>query len=366
MAKSPHMRRAVRGLMPKNFMKALLIGFGNVGRTLVEILSDGGQYCKLKDLNVSIIGIITKNHGSLVNSRGIDLIGALSEFEKGNFAAANPDRCDLDALNAVKELEYDVMIETSPLSIEGKGEPAVTYVREALSRNCNVITANKGPMAFAYSELMAIAKDKGVLLLHEATVMDGTPLFNMARHCLRGTRVTSLEGILNSTSNYVLSMMESGMSMDQAISQAQKMGIAEKNPMYDLEGWDSTVKLCVLVNALCNAKITPFEVDRNGITDITSDQVQNALRAGKHLKLICKAKLDESSPRAEVKVTEVEARDIFSTVKGQGAMLKIYTDIMAPFVVSQTDPTLPDTAYGIINDLFEVKDHISLHTNKAG
>ncbi len=366
MVKSPYIRHTARGFTPKDLMKALLIGFGNVGRTLIEILSDDSKYPKLKDLDVSIIGIITKNHGSLVNPIGVDLIKALSEFKAQRHAATNPDLCNLDALYAVKDLDYDVMIETSPLSVEDRGEPSVTYVREALSRGCNVITANKGPLAFAYGELMAIAKEHRVLLLHEATVMDGTPIFNMARHCLRGARITSLEGILNSTSNYVLSLMESGISMEEAILQAQEMGIAEKNPMYDLDGWDSAVKLCVLVNAFCNAGITPFEVDRTGITDITLDRIQNALEAGKHLKLICKAELDKSSPTAEVNVTEVEAQDVFSTVKDQGAMLKIYTDIMAPLVISQTNPTLPDTAYGIINDLFEVKDHIVLHTNKAG
>jgi homoserine dehydrogenase len=222
------------------------------------------------------------------------------------------------------------------------------------------VTANKAPAAFACHELQSLAREKGVQFLHESTVMDGTPVFSLAREGLKGCTIRSVSGVLNSTTNFVLSRMEEGQSLEEAVKIAQKEGFAEADPRHDLEGWDAAAKITVLANALMGASLTPFDVERQGITHVTVENAQRALKAGKHLKLICKAWREGTSVKTRVSLEEVEGGHPFAPIRESGSILMIETDLLAPFVISETDPTLYDTAYGVINDL------LSLETQAPG
>jgi homoserine dehydrogenase len=336
----------------------LFIGFGNVGQKVAEILfREREKYPKLRDLNLSIIGIVTKSRGSLVNIKGVDVVRAVKDIRDINrFSSLSPELVAISGVEAVRQLDYDVLVELSTLSIQQRGEPAVSHVREALMRGRHVVTANKAPAAFAYHELVELAREKGVKFLHESTVMDGTPVFSLAREGLKGATVSSVSGVLNSTTNFVLSRMEKGESLESAVKTAQKEGFAEADPRHDLEGWDAAAKITVLANALMGASLTPFDVDRQGITDVSVQDAQRAVQSGKNLKLICKAWREGETVRARVKLEEVERGHPFAPIRESGSILMIETDLLAPFVISETDPTLYDTAYGVINDLLSVLD----------
>jgi homoserine dehydrogenase len=337
-------------------IRALFIGFGNVGQKVAEILFlERANHPNVQSLHLCVVGIVTKSRGSLVNNNGIDVLKALQEIrEAGRFSWTNFELTNINGLDAVRQLDYDALVELSTLSIAQNGEPALSHVREALSRGKHVVTANKAPAAFAYHELVSLARQKGVSFLMESTVMDGTPVFNLAKHGLKAALIQAVSGVLNSTTNFVLSRMEKGESLEQAVSIAQKEGFAEADPRHDLEGWDASAKIVVLANALMGASLTPHDVDRQGITQVSVGDTQRAVKAGKHLKLICKAWRDGDKIKARVALEEIEEGHPFAPIRESGSILMIETDLLAPFVIMETDPTLSDTAFGVINDLMSL------------
>ena len=336
--------------------RVLFIGFGNVGQKVVEILFlERDRHANIQNLHLTIVGVVTKSHGSLVNNNGVDMVKALQEIrDGGRFSWTNYELTNLKGLDAVRLLDYDVLVELSTLSIAEKGEPALSHVREALNRGKHVVTANKAPAAFAYHELQALARSKGVSFLMESTVMDGTPVFNMAKCGLKAASILGVSGVLNSTTNFVLSRMENGESLEEAVKVAQKEGFAEADPRHDLEGWDASAKISVLANVLMGASLTPYDVDRHGITHVSVADVQSAVKAGNRLKLICRAWRDGTTVKAKVALEEVEKGHPFAPIRESGSILMIETDLLAPFVITETDPTLYDTAFGVINDLMSL------------
>jgi len=337
-------------------VRALFVGFGNVGQKVAEILFlEREKHPNVYSLNLCIVGIVTKSRGSLVNNNGVDIVKALHEIrDGGRFSWTNFELTSINGLDAVRQLDYDVLVELSTLSIAEKGEPALSHVREALNRGKHVVTANKAPAAFAYHELVSLARQKSVSFLMESTVMDGTPVFNLAKHGLKAAAILGVSGVLNSTTNFVLSRMEQGESLEEAVKIAQKEGFAEADPRHDLEGWDASAKITVLANALMGASLTPFDIDRQGITHVSVADVQGAVKAGKHLKLICKAWREGDTVKARVALEEIERGHPFAPIRESGSILMIETDLLAPFVITETDPTLSDTAFGVINDLLSL------------
>jgi homoserine dehydrogenase len=217
-----------------------------------------------------------------------------------------------------------------------------------------VVSTNKGPAAFANTELHSLADKYGCRFLHESAVMDGAPVFNLFRDNLKGCKVTGLSGILNSTTNFILSKMEDGNTFDKSLKEAQKLGFVEDDFLNDIDGWDAAVKITVLTNELMNASITPLDILREGIGNVSKEQVQNACERGYHLKLICRAYYEQEKLQARVSVEEVPDDHIFSKVTGSGSVLRIETDLMNPIMIVQENPTVLDTAYGIISDLLTI------------
>lgn len=324
-----------------------------MGREVARILSvDRHNYPGLAVLDVQVVGITTATRGGLANPDGVDLARALHEAgTRQPFSADNPDLAELDSLQAARDMDYDVLIELSPLSIEAKGEPAVSHVRAALERGRTVVTANKGPIAFAYEELQHLESEYGGRLLHESTVMDGAPILSLAHRAMAGCRVSALEGIFNSTTNFVLTRFEEGAGLQEAVREAQRLGIAETDPRYDLEGWDSATKTTILANVFLDAKMTPLDIDREGILSATPQEVGQARRRGARLKLVCRAWRDEGEIRGRVRIEEVPLSDPFAAVSGTGNILRLHTDLMGPITLTQERPTITDTAFGVLSDL---------------
>lgn len=326
-------------------MKLLLVGCGNVGRELVRLLASGAGPA------FSIVGICTRRRGALANPAGIEPTTIRPPGEGAPWAADHPDRCDLGSAAAVDQLDYDVLVELSILSIEGRGEPALGYVRRALQRDRHVVTANKGPVAFGGASLLRSAASAAGRLLFESTVLDGTPVFSLAGEGLRGCRVLRVEGILNATSNLVLDSLASGRDTESAVARARAEGFAEADPGHDLDGWDSAAKLAVLANALMGGSITPFDVDREGIGRLQPDDFTAARDSGRRWRLACSADAASGPVRATVAPRLVGPDDPLYSCGGADCMLTLNTDLMAPFTIRQHGARLRDTAYGVINDL---------------
>ena len=334
-------------------LKLLFVGFGNVGREMARILVHKADYPGLADLDVSIVGITTGSRKALANEQGVDLARALQELkEEGRFTPRNPDYSELDSLKAAETLDYDVLVEMSPLSIENRGEPAITHVRTAIGRGRHVISCNKGPLAFAFREIRKSADERGVAFLHETTVMDGSPVFDMARSCMRGNTILRIDGILNSTSNYVLCAMEKGQTFAEGVAGAQAEQIAEADPSNDLDGWDASVKIVALANVLMGADLRPEDVDRESMADITPDRVGNAKERGKRIKMVCSAWREGHTVKASVKASEVPMEHPFALVDATGSIVRFQTHLLWKILMTEENPDITTTAYGVITDLY--------------
>lgn len=332
--------------------RVLMIGFGGVGQTMAMMLSEShSRFPKLDQLDLQFIGIVTHAHGALYSDAGINMDEALQTFKKNaRFLKSDPFYSNRDTIDLVQHADYDILVELSTLSIENNGEPAVGHVQAALKRGKHVVTANKGPAAFAWHRLSQLAAENNCHFKIESCVMDGAPIFNMAASALKGATISAVSGVVNSTTNFVLEAVAKGTSKKEAISKAQSLGFAEANSAYDLDGWDSAAKLSVLCNVLMNKNLSPTDIERQSFPENIISQIGRAKAAGKIIKQIIRADNNLQSVRFE----QIDTQDPLARVSGSGSMLIIETDAMAPLIIQQTTPGLTDTAYGVLNDLIEI------------
>jgi homoserine dehydrogenase len=202
-----------------------------------------------------------------------------------------------------------------------------------------------------YRHLSALAKNQDKAFLFESTVMDGFPLLNLYRECLPATRVLSFRGVLNSTTNLVLNLMESGKTFEEAVKHAQDIGIAETDPSNDIDGWDASVKVCVLSNVLMGADIRPQDVDRAGIRTITSEMIKDAASRQRKYRLICSSRWEDGTAVAKVAPEEVTPGDPAYNLQGTTSVVQLRTDTLNQLTLLETAPTPAQTAFGVLADL---------------
>ncbi len=234
----------------KNYRIALL-GFGNVGQALARLLQRKRELL-LKDysLGFTLTGISTARHGMAIQPGGINIERALQLIsEKRTLDTLSTHPAPNEPFEFIRTCEADVLFENTPVNYED-GQPAVSYLCTALEAGMHAITANKGPVVHAYQDLTELAQAHGCKFYFESAVMDGAPIFSLFRHSLPAISLRSFSGILNSTTNLILTRMEAGESIDQAIAYAQSIGIAETDPSGDIDGWDAAVKVSALVTVL--------------------------------------------------------------------------------------------------------------------
>ncbi len=392
-------RQVHRGSLRK--VRLNLVGFGNVGKALARLLVDKGQEFRVHHgVEFIVTAIATGRHGSIVEPDGIDLARVMKTLASGEMLQSRLSErgCSGTVSGIIRNAPGDIVVELTPLNPE-TGEPAISHVRAALDTGKHVVSANKGPIAFAYSDLSLLAARRGLQFLFESTVMDGAPVFNLARYCLRGSSVLGFKGILNSTTNFVIGEMEKGHKFNDSVIRAMKLGFAEADPSMDLEGWDAAVKTAVLSNVLLGADITPKDVERTGITQLTQFHIEKALKDGKRIKLACEAGFTKEhsdscmpghcdfgpeatlegricdfqqpifpSPEPEagssgysqkafyarVMPVCVEAASTFGQIEGTTSCLVLRTGLMGDLTLIEHAPGLVQTAYGVLNDLLEI------------
>lgn len=332
-------------------LRLALVGFGNVGQQFARLLMAKRDWlAKKKGLEIEVLAIATKSRGSLLSKRALDLERALSAAQSGSLSAYGSDQTALSPVELIGKCDADMMVELSPLNIDS-GQPAIDHIRAAMNVGMDVVTANKGPIAWAYEDLRDLARAKGVHFRFEGTVMDGTPVFNLVERTLPGCEVLGLEGILNSTSNFVLSEMSQGRTMEEAIREAQARGIAEADPSLDIDGWDAAAKITALANVLMEAGANPKMVDRTGIRDISIGDISSASAEGKKIKLVAHARREADGTRLQVRPERVGPENVMWSVDGTSSVLTIGTDLMGEITVVESGPALSQTAYAVFSDM---------------
>jgi homoserine dehydrogenase len=248
-----------------------------------------------------------------------------------------------------------VIVETTTLDVD-RGEPATTHVRTALAGGAHVVTANKGPAAFAYDRLQRMAERAGRRFLCEGAVMDGVPVFNLVRETLPAVAIRGFRGVVNSTTNYILTAMESGQDFDVALADMQARGIAERDPTLDVDGWDAAAKTAALANVWLGARMTPRQVERHGISRGTAAAATQARGEGRRLKLVARAVRDEKTGGVSARVgpESLPFDDLLAGVEGQQNALVLQTDLLDEIAIVQRGGNLTMTAYALLSDLITI------------
>lgn len=338
--------------------KLALLGFGNAGKAFAKLLMEKHEQIKEKyGYNVVVTAIATGTRGNLAvptSAEAIDLAAAIEDIETlGKFSARLP-LTDLTTVQIAEQADYDVLVEMTPLNIF-TGEPAITHIETAFARGRDVITANKGPIAWKFAALRDMAAQNGCRFFYETTVMDGTPVFNFVEKTLQMAEVTEVSGILNSTTNYILEEMAAGKEYDEIIRKGQEIGFIEADPAMDIEGYDAAAKITALLNVLMDAGITPDKVARKGIEDITLGDIEAARSKGCVIKLICKgSRSADGTVKASVMPQEIPLTDMLASVNSTTSVVSVTTDLMKKISIVEHEPEIEQTAYGIFGDLLRV------------
>lgn len=336
-------------------IKIAILGFGNVGQAFVKLLIEKHKEI-LKNLScdVKVVAISTKSKGSLVNENGIDIEKACAEMERMHrFDEKNVDFSKLNSMEIANSVDYDVLIELTPLQIFS-GQPAIDHIKTALNLKKHAISANKGPIAWAYEFLRELAEKQEVLFYYETTVMDGTPVFNLVNDTLKFCKVIEVKGILNSTTNFVLEELAKGKAYDDVILEGMKRGFVEADPSMDIEGWDAAAKTAALLNVLMGANITPYDVERKGIEDITFEMIKEADARGNVIKLLCYGGIENGKVVGRVYPEEIAKGTLLSSITGTSSVVSITTDLMGTISIVEHDPEIEQTGYGVFSDLIRV------------
>jgi len=341
--------------MNTNNLKIAILGFGNAGQAFAKILIDKHEeILKKYGCNVQVVAISTKSKGSLVNQYEINLQQALSDVKVlHKFNENSGDFSKLNSMEIAELVNYDVLMELTPLQIFS-GQPAIDHIKTALKRKKHAISANKGPIAWAYEELINLAQNNSVLFYFETTVMDGTPIFNLVDETLNFCKVTEVKGILNSTTNFILGELAEGKNYDDIIAEGKERGFVEDDPSMDVEGWDAAAKITALLNVLMNANITPNDVDRKGIENITLENIKEAEKRGNVIKLLCQGKIEDGKVIAKVYPEEIQKETLLSSINGTTSVVSITTDLMGTLSIVEHEPEIEQTGYGIFSDLIRV------------
>ena len=242
----------------------------------------------------------------------------------------------------------DILFEATSLNVKD-GQPAVDHIRAALEHGAHAITANKGPIVHAYRELRDLAAARGKRFLFESTVMDGVPIFSLFDQ-LPAIHLQGFHGILNSTTNVILSEMEQGLTFDEALKKAQDLGIAETDATRDIDGWDAAVKTAALITVLMDVPVPLEEIEREGIRDLSPSALRNAKRDGWPHKLVCRASRTPSGVKASVRPEKVLSTQPMARIAGTSSYVFFETDIFPGLAITEENPGLYATAYGLLAD----------------
>lgn len=336
-------------------MKAALIGYGGVGRAFVKLINIKKEYLKKEGLNIQLNYIIGRN-GGVYNPGGIDLESFIEfgEVERDITKYSKGGSSEITFQKMLQSSDVDVVIEATPTNKE-TGEPGMTHIKKSLENGINVVTANKGPILLAYRSLKNIAVKNGVQLGIGCTTGGALPSINGGIIDLAGADILSIEGVLNGTTNFIINEMESsGATYKQALTKAQKLGIAETNPSLDVEGWDTASKLLILTNVLMDVDKHLENISVEGITKITPEDVKSCIAEGKKYKLVGKTIKENGKILMTVKLEKLDAAHPLYGVDGKNKAIRYTSDVLGDLTIMGGASGVTPAAASILRDLINI------------
>ena len=339
-------------------MDIALIGFGTVGQAFAQLLHDKAEDLQARyHLTPRLVAVITQQRGSLYDPNGLNIPHLLTSMRDYDTLAHYPRNDNLQygwtSQQAVTQSTAQVIVEATPSNL-ATGQPALDVCYAALDAKKHVILANKGPVSVAYNELMARASANNRLVRFESTVMAGTPSIRLAMNALRGSKITAVKGILNGTTNYILTQMEAGMPYADALADAQRLGYAETNPDGDVLGFDAAGKVIILAAVVFGMKLKQGDMSIKGITEITPQMIDEAKLAGERWKLI-----GEITPTgASVMPKRLPMNHLLANIGGTTNAITYTTDVLGDVTLIGAGAGGVQTAYGMLSDLIEIHDTI--------
>jgi homoserine dehydrogenase len=337
-----------------------LVGCGTVGRGFLEILLNKGL--ALRDFHgfeARLVAISDKLKGSLLVPEGIDLRKLLGVLEGGGDLGAYPGGRSvkdkpLEPLDMIEQCDADIIAELTYTDIK-TAEPATSYIQKALRSGKHVVTSNKGPAALHYQEIKKLAGQNSRAFRIEGTVMSGTPVFSLFEGGLAGNEVREVKGILNGTTNFILSKMEEdGMDYAPALKLAQKLGYAEADPTADVEGFDALAKIVILSNVLMGASLKPSDIKPQGISRLSRQDILKAKKENCRYKLIAQAKRDTDKVTAGVSPQKIPLSDPLAGVMGAYNALTFDLDLLGKVTISGPGAGKTETGYAILSDVLAI------------
>jgi homoserine dehydrogenase len=336
-------------------MRIILIGYGVVGQSLTNILlRRRSETVKDYGFNPKVVAIVDRG-GAAINLKGLNLEKILAlKKQKGTLAAdhefGHPKMSPLDVIESV---EAEVIVEITPTNVKN-GEPGLSHIKTAFKTGKHVVTTNKGPLALALPALTELADYNKVYLRFSGTVGGGTPVLELAKKCLLGDKIVAIRGILNGTTNYILTEMEEKrITFQQALEKAQKLGYAETDPSMDVDGIDPACKVVIMANWIMNKKFTLKDVDVHGIRGVTLQALEKAAKRGNTIKLV--GSVDDSP---KVAPTEISKHDPLC-VSGVLNAVTFVSEFAGEETIIGRGAGGMETASAVLRDLLDIKHNLA-------
>ena len=341
-------------------VKLCLLGFGSVARATCELLErQEAALAERHGLRFVVTGAGTRR-GSLLAPDGMRPAEALAAAGRGaDGRLPEPPRPAADLLRASAA---DVLLELTVME-EDFAPLATGHIETAFDLGLDVVTANKGPIAWNWRRVAAKAAATGRHIRFESTVMDGLPVFSLLEFALPDCRLLGFDAVFNSTTNFIIDAMARGESFESALGYAQTEGFAEADPAHDLDGWDAACKAAALANVAMDAGITPAGVDKQRLDEVPLEQIKSAWAAGKRLRLVTSVWRDGGADgagvaagavRAQVRATELDIDHPLAPLNAESLGVVLHTDLMGDVVVAEMGALVPQTAYGVYADLLHL------------
>ncbi|MBF8982399.1 homoserine dehydrogenase [Lutibacter sp. B2] len=323
-------------------MKIAVVGYGGVGAAFIKLLKDQKEYINKEGIKIQV-NYILNSRGGVYNPHGIDCEDVVNSFEK-----------DITFNTIIKNKDVDLVVEVTPTNKE-TGQPGMTHIAKALENGMHVVTANKGPILLNYKGLNELAVKNNVELCIGCTTGGALPSINGGIMDLAGSNILSIEGVLNGTTNFILNEMEAnGVDYSQALKKAQELGIAETNPTLDVEGWDTASKLLILTNVLMNQEKTLKDMNVEGITKITPEEIKDCIGENKKYKLVGKTTNENGNVKMSVKLEKLSKDHPLYNVDGKNKGVRYTSDPLGDLTIIGGASGVTPAAASILRDLINI------------
>ena len=340
-------------------LRLSIVGFGVVGQGLAELLHTKKDLLEQQyDLSVTLVGAANARHGFIYKEDGLDIPLLLELAAAQQPITLHPNiQHWAHALEGLQATQADMLAEATGTNLQD-AEPGMSHIRAALMKGMHVVTANKGPAALAAKDLLLLAHQQNVQLRMESTVMAGTPVLSTIRQGLAGSRIRAVRGILNGTTNYILTAMAAGREYAEVLKEAQAQGYAEADPTADVEGYDAVAKVLILAFLAFGHSLRPDQVVRQGITSITKEQMSQAAHNNACIKLIASLQvaheLGDTPLDARVGPIELPLSDPLARVNGAMNAITLQTDTLSSVTIIGPGAGRLETGQGLLSDLIAI------------